>query len=192
MSWLSDLRADVSRYEHCNRASALRVCATEQGLWALTQYRLARAVYASSLRPAVRLPLLTGLYAWRKGIEVTTGICLPHTAAIGPGTYLGHYGPIIVNNGAVIGEGCNISHLVTIGAGGHGAKAGVPVIGDHVYIATGAVVVGHITVGNRAGIGANCVVAQDIPAGAVVRPATVVVKEDVKTQTVMAQPVDAP
>ena len=166
MSWLSDLRADVSRYEHCNRASALRVCATEQGLWALTQYRLARAVYASSLRPAVRLPLLTGLYAWRKGIEVTTGICLPHTAAI--------------------------SHLVTIGAGGHGAKAGVPVIGDHVYIATGAVVVGHITVGDRAGIGANCVVAQDIPAGAVVRPATVVVKEDVKTQTVMAQPPDAP
>jgi serine O-acetyltransferase len=177
MGWLSDFRADIGRYQRYNGGSAARECVTQQGLWALLQYRMARAAYTSDLSPAVKRPLLVGFYAWRKGVEVVTGITLPHTSSIGRGTYLNHYGPILVNKESVIGEGCDISHCVTIGVAGHGEKAGSPVIGDHVYIGPNAVVVGRITVGDDAGIGANCVVSQDVPAGAVVRPAPVVVGE---------------
>ena len=73
---------------------------TQQGLWALLQYRLAAAVYRSSLPPAARGPLLALLYLWRKVVEVTTGISLPHTAVIGPGLYIAHFGPVILNKRA--------------------------------------------------------------------------------------------
>ena len=51
-----------------------------------------------------------------------------------------------------------------------------PVIGDRVFIGTGAKVLGAITVGDDARIGANAVVIEDVPAGATVvgAPARVV------------------
>jgi serine O-acetyltransferase len=61
-----------------------------------------------------------------------------------------------------IGSDCWINHNVTIG---HGSRPGRPVIGDGVYIRTGAVVVGPITVGDRACIAANSVVTRDVPSG---------------------------
>lgn len=47
----------------------------------------------------------------------------------------------------------------------HGGK---PTIGDNVCIYPGAVVAGHITIGNNVKIGANCTVLQDIPDNCVV------------------------
>jgi serine O-acetyltransferase len=50
---------------------------------------------------------------------------------------------------------------VTIG--GRSASIGVPVIGDNVYISTGAKVLGDITIGNNCVIGANAVVISNVP-----------------------------
>ena len=47
-------------------------------------------------------------------------------------------------------------------------KKGSPIIGDNVYIATGAKIIGAIKIGNNVAIGANCVVTKDIPDNAVV------------------------
>jgi serine O-acetyltransferase len=61
-----------------------------------------------------------------------------------------------------IGADCWINQNVTIGyEGGHGRR---PIIGDGVYIRTGAVVVGGIVVHDRAHIGANAVVRRDVDA----------------------------
>ena len=87
---------------------------------------------------------------------------------IGPGLYIGHFGGIIVSSAAVIGENCNISHGVTIGAAGTRQRGGVPRIGNNVYIGPGAKVFGRITIGNNVKIGANCVVHKDVPENAVV------------------------
>lgn len=86
---------------------------------------------------------------------------------------------IIVSHNAVIGKNCRIYHQVTIGEG----KGGAPTIGDNVIIGAGAKIVGNITVGDGARIGAGCIVAQDIPAGATVvmeKPRIIVRKDGVE------------
>ncbi len=83
---------------------------------------------------------------------------------IGGGLYLPH-GNVVVDGLVRIGRNCVIAPWVTIGT--NGSVAG-PRIGDDVFIGTGAKVLGAITVGDRAKIGANAVVLSDVPAGATV------------------------
>jgi serine O-acetyltransferase len=47
-------------------------------------------------------------------------------------------------------------------------RQGVPVVGDDVYIGTGATLVGKIKIGNGAKIAANTLVMSNVPAGATV------------------------
>lgn len=176
MSWLSDYRADVARYKHYDKHSGARESLSQQGLWALLQYRLASAVYTSSLPPAARGPLLALLYLWRKLVEVTTSISLPHTAVIGPGLYIAHFGPVILNKRVVIGAVCDLHQGVSIGVSDRAGRSGAPVIGDHVWIGPHATVAGPLTVGDNVMISANSLVTRDVPSGSVVRgvPAVVV------------------
>jgi serine O-acetyltransferase len=100
-------------------------------------------------------------------IGVPIGIDISFDAVIGKGFYVGHYGGIIIGEGVMIGENCNISQGVTIGVGGRNEKRGSPKIGDRVYIAPGAKIFGEITIGDDCAIGANAVVATDVPDRAV-------------------------
>ena len=59
-----------------------------------------------------------------------------------------------------------ISPCVTIG--GRSGISGVPIIEDEVFIGAGAKILGDVTIGKGATIGANAVVLQSVPAGAVV------------------------
>ena len=135
---------------------------TDQGLWALLQYRIASAVYRSNLPYLIKAPLLLLLVIWLKLVEIATGISIPCQAIIGPSFYIGHFGNIFIGEEAIIGHTCNISQGVTIGVSGRGQKRGVPRIGDRVYIAANAVVVGKITVGDDAVIAANSLVTTDV------------------------------
>lgn len=91
------------------------------------------------------------------------GICIPYNTRIGEGLYIGHYGGIFVNQGAIIGKNCNINQDVSIGATYGGKNPGIPVIGDNVYLGPGAKIIGGINLGNNVAVGANCVVNIDIP-----------------------------
>ncbi len=75
---------------------------------------------------------------------------------------------IFISQGAVIGNGCTIFQHVTIGSNTLGDKNGAPVIKDNVYIGAGAKIIGDITIGRNARIGANCVVVTDVPDNATV------------------------
>ena len=79
---------------------------------------------------------------------------------------------IFISYGAKIGPGCTIFHQVTIGSNTlpDSRGAGAPVIGENVYIGAGAKIIGGVTVGDGARIGANCVVTFDVPANATVVP----------------------
>jgi serine O-acetyltransferase len=92
------------------------------------------------------------------------GIDISRDARIGSGLYIGHFGGIFVNQGVVIGNNCNLSQGVTLGQLNRGDKAGCPTIGNDVYIAPGAKIVGRIFVGDYAAIGANAVVVNDVAA----------------------------
>lgn len=160
----SDYLQDIKRYrQHRKGESIFAIWFTEQGLWALLQYRIASTCYRSNLPWRIKRPLLILMVAWQKLIEITTGISLPYKASIGPGLYIGHYGNIILSNKAVIGHNCNLSQGVTIGISGRLPNKGVPVIGNRVYIGVNAVVVGKILVGDDVVIAANSLVTTDVP-----------------------------
>jgi serine O-acetyltransferase len=173
--WIDDFRQDVQRHVEFDHKPVLYEVLTKQGLWASLQYRVAAAIYRSSLPPLIKKGLLLVMAAAKKGVEITTGISIPHTARVGPGLYIPHFGTIVIHGDAVIGRNCIVSHGVTIGAAGRGARFGVPVIGDNVYVAPNAVVVGKIVVGDNAIIGANSTVNRDVAAHTTVLgvPATV-------------------
>ncbi|MGH9360344.1 MAG: serine O-acetyltransferase, partial [Thermoanaerobaculia bacterium] len=82
---------------------------------------------------------------------------------------------LVVGGQTVIGEDCTLLHGVTLGEARFD-ELDCPRIGDRVTIGAGAKVLGGISVGDDAMIGANTVVLRDVPAGAVVAgiPARVV------------------
>lgn len=71
---------------------------------------------------------------------------------------------IVIGRYVEIGYNCKIYHDVTIGQN----LNRFPKIGDNVIIYTGAKVIGGVTVGNNAIIGANAVVTSDVPENAIV------------------------
>lgn len=108
--------------------------------------------------------------------SVRYGISISPLSPVGPGLYIGHFGGIVVNHGAVIGANCNLQQGVTLGKANRGSKAGAPIIGNNVFIGAGAKIIGRVYVGDGAAIGANAVVTNDVPPGAAVAgvPARVV------------------
>lgn len=101
---------------------------------------------------------------WLRRLRRRLGINIPYSTTVGPGLLIGHAGGIVVNAAAVIGSDCNISHGVTIGVA-RGRSAGVPRIGNRVYIGPGAVLVGAIEIGDDVAVGANAVVTKSVAAG---------------------------
>lgn len=165
VKWWSLYKQDIARFkQHREHASLLNLCLTEQGLWALLQYRMASTLYLSALPILVKIPALILMRIWQKFVEIAAGITLPYQTTIGPGLYIGHYGNIIVSPDAIIGHTCNLSQGVTIGVSGRGQRRGVPIIGNRVYIAAGAVVAGKITIGDDVVIAANSLVITNVAA----------------------------
>lgn len=88
-------------------------------------------------------------------------------ASIGKNVHFPHDGlGIIIDPRAVIGDNCVILHGVTFG--GRGRHHGVPKLGRHVLIGCHAQLLGPITIGDNATVGAGSVVIHDVPANAIV------------------------
>jgi serine O-acetyltransferase len=132
------------------------------GIQALATYRFGQ--WARQRHVLLRIVLDPVFLVAQFLVQVMWGIEMPRSARIGPGLYIGHFGGIILSPDVVIGAHCSLSQGITIGAG----KDGVPVLGDHVYVAPGARIFGGIRVGSNVKIGANAVVYRDIPDNAVV------------------------
>ena len=107
--------------------------------------------------PGIFYRMLYQRYKYKYGFQI------PINTKIGKGLYLGHFGLIVVNGKAVIGNNCNIEHGVTIGQANRGKRKGNPVIGNNVWIGTGSVVVGNIRVGDNVLIAPNSYINLDIP-----------------------------
>lgn len=83
-----------------------------------------------------------------------------------------HLTGIVISRFARIGNGCVFYQNVTIGRKSYsteekGCSEDYPQIGNNVIVYSGAVIVGPVRIGDNAVIGANAVVMQDVPAGAV-------------------------
>lgn len=93
-------------------------------------------------------------------LRAKTGIELSPNCA-GAGLHLSH-GKCVISSIARIGECCKILSDVTIGGHGRYDVHGAPTIGNRVFIASGARVIGNITIADEVVIGANAVVTNDI------------------------------
>ncbi len=101
--------------------------------------------------------LLLRHYSFKYGFQISAN------TRIGHGFYIGHFGTIIINTKAIIGNNCNITAGVTIGQTNRGLKRGVPIIGNKVWIGVNACIVGAITIGDNVLIAPNSYVNIDIP-----------------------------
>lgn len=92
---------------------------------------------------------------------------IPYQCKIGKGTRFGYGGiGVVIHKRSVLGKNCSIGTNITIG--GKTPHYEVPVIGNNVYIASGAKILGPITIGNNVTVGANAVVIKDVPDNAIV------------------------
>ena len=108
------------------------------------------------------------LYLKLEHLMHRTHIQIPPEVGAGPGLYIGHLGRIIINPGVKMGKNVNLATGITIGQANRGKHAGIPVIGDNVWIGTNAVIVGGITIGSDVLIAPGAYVNTDVPDHSVV------------------------
>ena len=117
---------------------------------------LRKAEYYTNNRKSLINRILYVIYKIKfHRISVKLNFSIPINV-FGKGLSIAHYGPIVVNSNAKVGDYCRIQECVTIGSTGGSDLA--PEIGDFVFIASGARLIGNIRIGNNVAIGANAVV----------------------------------
>ena len=160
---MSRIRADVERFRSwrgCNgpvSTLGLLVACANPRMAPVVLLRLAEWFDKNRLGFLAKIPAMLNVALF--GLEVSPkvdiggGLLLPHTV----GTVIG---------AARIGINCTIMQGVTLGTAepemGY-TPALRPIVGDEVLIGAGAKVLGNVTVGDHARIGANAVVIKDVP-----------------------------
>ena len=135
------------------------------GFWALTVHRFGN--WRMSLKSKLlRMPATLIYRGAHRGAIALWGIDLPYNAKIGRRFRIDHHGAVFIGS-RQIGDDVTIRHAVTIGLK-RKTERSAPIIGSRVEIGPGACIVGDIEVGNDAFIGANTVLAQNVPAGGAV------------------------
>jgi serine O-acetyltransferase len=135
--------------------SYLEVILTYSGLHAIWAHRIAHAFFKRKFYFLARV--ISQISRFFTGIEIHPG------AKIGRRLFIDH------GMGVVIGETCEIGDNVTVfqgvTLGGTGKEKGKrhPTIKDNALIATGAKVLGSITIGENSKIGAGSVVLKEVP-----------------------------
>jgi len=114
--------------------------------------------------PGLRLParVLSQLNRALTGVEIHPG------AVIGRRFFIDHGMGVVIGETAEVGDDVMIYHGVTLGGRSMERVKRHPTLGDGVTVGAGARILGPITIGAGAQVGANSVVVKDVPPGAVV------------------------
>jgi serine O-acetyltransferase len=156
MTVLEYIKSDLYRYEGSTSfKSFLKHYLISPGFKFSFYLRLCQ--HLKKKRSLIYIPvrLMLRRYSYRYGIDI------PVDTKIGYGFYIGHFGGVVISSESTIGNNCNISQGITIGYSASKKRKGAPIIGDNVYIAPGAMVIGKIRIGDNVSIGGNAVVTKD-------------------------------
>ena len=124
---------------------------------ALIAYRIAHYFYTKKLFFLARL--ISQISRFFTGIEIHPG------AKIGRGLVIDHGMGVVIGETAEIGDNVTIYHGVNLGGTGKDKGKRHPTIGNNVIIGCGAKILGPISIGDGAKIGANSVVLKNVPKG---------------------------
>ena len=156
---LAEIRRDVAAAQTRDPAArgvgSVEIIATWPGVHALLAHRVAHALYGAGV------PLIPRVIAALA--RSVTGIEIHPAAGIGDGFFIDHGMGVVIGETAEIGNDVTLYQGVTLGGTGFATGKRHPTIEDNVTIGSGAKLLGPITIGHGAKIGANSVVITDVP-----------------------------
>lgn len=154
--------------------TSIEVILTYSGLHAIWAHRVAHAFFKRKMFFLARL--ISQINRFFTGIEIHPG------AKIGRRFFIDHGMGVVIGETCEIGDGVTVYQGVTLGGTGKEKGKRHPTIKDHALIATGAKVLGNITVGENSKVGAGSVVLKDVPPNSTVVgiPGRVVIRDGVK------------
>jgi serine O-acetyltransferase len=184
MSLLASIRRDIGAAKARDPAArgALEIVLTYPGFHARQFHRLAHALHEAGVPLLPRL--ISHLTRFLTGIEIHPG------AQIGEGLFIDHGMGLVIGETAVIGDDCQLMQDVTLGGTSTRREKRHPTLASHVTVGAGAKLIGAITVGDYARIGAGSVVVTNVPPYSTVVgvPGKVVAYYDPGDDTVVRQP----
>ncbi|MGI9556469.1 MAG: serine O-acetyltransferase EpsC [Solirubrobacterales bacterium] len=154
-----EVRADVAAARE--RDPAARSAGTGQillgwaGVQAILAHRVSHAMHESGV-PAVPTALS---YVSR----AITGVEIHPAAQIGDDFFIDHGAGVVIGETAEIGCCVTMYQGVTLGGTGFARGKRHPTVEDNVTIGSGAKLLGPITIGDGAKVGANSVITKDVP-----------------------------
>jgi serine O-acetyltransferase len=152
--WLSrEIRA--ARERDPAARSALEVLLTSPGLHAIALHRAAHWLWRRGLLLPGRL--LSHLNRGLTGIEIHPG------ARIGEGVFIDHGMGVVIGETAIVGDNVTMYQGVTLGGTGKERGKRHPTIEENAVIGVGASILGAVTIGEGARVGAGSVVLKDVP-----------------------------
>ncbi|WP_102693526.1 serine O-acetyltransferase [Rummeliibacillus pycnus] len=154
--------------------STLEVVLTYSGLHAIWSHRIAHALYKRKFYFIARS--VSQISRFFTGIEIHPG------AKIGRRFFIDHGMGVVIGETCEIGDDCTLYQGVTLGGTGKEKGKRHPTLGNNVLVATGAKVLGSITIGENSKIGAGSVVLKPVPPNATVVgiPGKVVIQDGVR------------
>jgi serine O-acetyltransferase len=161
------IQSDFRRYEFKDKRGGFMTWAKNPAFMPIATYRFVHYL-GGSKSPILRKLWSLPITLLSRRMETKYGIRIPPKMEIGPGFAIWHCGMTVLHNECKIGSNCNMRQGTTIGSAGRGAKRGAPNIGNRVDIGVNAVLIGKITIGDDALIGAAAVIRSDVPPRAVV------------------------
>ncbi len=161
---LGEVRADVGaardRDPAARTASTVEILATWGGVQAVLTHRVAHALHDAEV------PLVPRMLAHAS--RMVTGVEIHPAATIGNDLFIDHGSGVVIGETAEIGCCVTIYQGVTLGGTGFQRGKRHPTVEDNVTIGSGAKLLGPVTVGHGAKVGANTVVIEDVPANSTV------------------------
>jgi serine O-acetyltransferase len=156
---LKEVSADVASARERDPAArgigTLEILTGWAGVQALLAHRVAHALWEAEV------PLVPRTIAYTS--RSVTGVEIHPAARIGSDFFIDHGSGVVIGETAEIGDRVTLYQGVTLGGTGFARGKRHPTVEDDVSIGSGAKLLGPITVGHSAKVGANTVVIQDVP-----------------------------
>lgn len=152
----------------------LEVILTYSGLHAVWAHRLAHTFFKNRFFFIARV--ISQISRFFTGIEIHPG------AVIGRRFFIDHGMGVVIGETCVIGDNVTLFQGVTLGGTGKEGGKRHPTLEDNVLVATGAKVLGSITIGESSKVGAGSVVLKDVPPNSTVVgiPGKVVIQDGIR------------
>ncbi|TAA67138.1 serine O-acetyltransferase [Planococcus salinarum] len=154
--------------------SYMEVILTYSGIHAIWAHRLAHFFFKNKLFFLARV--ISQMSRFFTGIEIHPG------AVIGRRFFIDHGMGVVIGETCIIGDNVTIFQGVTLGGTGKESGKRHPTLEDNVLVATGAKVLGSITIGEGSKVGAGSVVLKNVPPNSTVVgiPGKIVIQDGVR------------